>query len=73
IEQKEQAMAFTQDNSSIYMLTDLAVTAIDKATGKKKDILTNNNDWSRPVALSSYQGNIYILDKKAGILKFVAL
>ncbi|MBU4016594.1 hypothetical protein KJ980_04185 [Patescibacteria group bacterium] len=72
IEQKEQAMAFTQDNSSIYMLTDLAVTAIDKATGKKKDILTNNNDWSRPVALSSYQGNIYILDKKAGILKFVA-
>ncbi|MBU3978954.1 hypothetical protein KKE68_04615 [Patescibacteria group bacterium] len=32
IEQKEQAMAFTQDNSSIYMLTDLAVTAIYKAT-----------------------------------------
>lgn len=71
-EQKEQALAYSQDNASIYMLTDLAVIAIDKTTGKKKDILTNDNDWSQAVALSPYQGNIYILDKKAGILKFVA-
>ena len=37
-----------------------------------KSVLKNNNDWSTPVGFSVYHGNIYILDKKAGVLKFVA-
>ena len=72
VEKKNQALAYAQDEASIYLLTDKAVTTIDKTTGTKKDILLNNKDWSQAVALSPYQGNIYILDQKAGILKFVA-
>lgn len=72
IEKNNQALAYSQDNASIYLLTDKAVTAIDKTNGKKKDILLNNKDWNQAVALSPYQGNIYVLDQKAGILKFVA-
>lgn len=72
IEKKNQALAYAQDEASIYLLTDKAVTTIDKTKSTKKDILTNNKDWSQAVALSPYQGNIYILDQKTGILKFVA-
>lgn len=72
IEKNNQALAHAQDGSSVYLLSDKAVTTIDKTNGKKKDILLNNKDWSQAVALSPYQGNIYILDQKAGILKFVA-
>jgi hypothetical protein len=72
IEKNNQALAYTQDDASIYLLTDKAVTTIDKANGTKKDILLNNKDWGQAVALSPYQGNIYVLDQKAGILKFVA-
>lgn len=72
IEKTNHAIAYSQDTASVYMLTDKAVTAIDKAAGKKKNVLLNDNDWSQAVALSPYQGNIYILDKKAGIIKFIA-
>lgn len=72
IEKDGQALAYAQDETSVYLLTDKAVSTIDKTTGVKKEILLNNKDWNQPVALSPYQGNIYILDRKAGILKFVA-
>ncbi len=70
IEINHKAVSYAQDTAAIYLLTDDAVSAINKATLEKKKILTNNNDWSEPIAISTYQGNIYILDKKAGILKF---
>lgn len=72
IEKNNHALAYSQDNASNYLLTDKSVTTIDKNNGAKKDVLLNNKDWTQPVALSTYQGNIYILDQKAGILKFVA-
>ncbi len=72
IEKKNQALAYAQDEASVYLLTDKTVTTIDKTIGTKKDILLNNKDWNQAVALSPYQGNIYILDQKTGILKFVA-
>ncbi len=72
IEKNNQALAYSQDEASVYLLTDKAVATIDKTSGTKKDILLNNKDWSKAVALSPYQGNIYVLDQKTGILKFVA-
>lgn len=72
VEKNNEALSYAQDDASVYLLTGKAVTTVDKTTGKKKDILLNNKDWTDAVALSPYQGNIYILDQKAGILKFVA-
>jgi hypothetical protein len=37
-----------------------------------KSILKNDEDWTDPIGFSTYLGNIYVLDKKAGVLKFVA-
>ncbi len=71
IEKNNKAVDYAQDDAAIYLLTGKAVTTIDKSNDEKKDIIENNNDWSSPVALSLYQGNIYILDKKAGVLKYV--
>lgn len=72
IEKNTPASSYSQDEASIYLLTDKAVTTIDKTNGKKKDVLLNDKYWNQAVSLSPYQGNLYILDQKTGILKFVA-
>ena len=64
--------AFTQDADNISFVTDKAIVRVTKTTGKKKEIITNNNDWSQPVGLAPYQGNLYVLDQKNGVLKYVA-
>lgn len=72
IEKTKQGISFSQDKNSVYLLTDKAITSIDKTNGSKKDIILNNQDWDQAIALSAYQGNIYILDKKEGVIKFIA-
>lgn len=64
-------LSFGQDDNSVYMITAKEITSIDKSTGKKKTIITNDNDWSSPAAVIPYQGNIYLLDQRNGVLKFV--
>ena len=51
--------------------TSSALIAVNKE-GDKKDLLKNDKDWEKGVGLSTYQGNIYILDQKNGVLKFTA-
>ncbi len=63
-------LAFGQDGTSVYVVTDSAVTTVTKSSGSKKDVIKNNNAWSAPRAVVPYQGNIYILEKQ-GILKYV--
>ncbi len=65
-------VSFAEDSDSVYMLTNKAVTTVDKATGKKKDIIKNDNDWEAVQAISVYQGNIYVLDRKKGVFKYIA-
>jgi hypothetical protein len=65
-------IAAAQDNSSIYTLSSKTITKTDKNTGQKTDIIKNDNTWTSPQSLAPYQGNIYVLDKAKGILKFVA-
>lgn len=72
IENSTPAAAYSQDENSIYILTNKTVSTINKSTGAKKEIITNDNDWTSAIAITPYQGNIYILDKKLGILKFVS-
>jgi len=65
-------LSFGQDDTDVYMITNTAITTISKADGSTKDIIKNNNDWSGPLAIVPYEGNIYVLDPKKGLLKYVA-
>ncbi len=71
IEKSTHALAYSQDENSIYTITSKSISTINKKTGDKKEIITNDNDWTQPIAITPYQGNIYILDHKSGILKYV--
>ena len=69
--ENSDGIAFAVDKDSIDYITDKAVVAIDKA-GKEKDVIKNDDDWDKAVGLSTYQGNIYILDQENGVLKYTA-
>jgi hypothetical protein len=70
-EKTTTANAFTQDGTTIYVVTSQGVTSITKADGKKKTLITNNKDWENPKGIATYQGNIYLLDPNHAIVKFV--
>jgi hypothetical protein len=71
IEKSTPALAYSQDENAIYIITSKAISTIDKKTGAKKEIITNDKDWTNPIAIVPYQKNIYVLERQAGILKFV--
>jgi hypothetical protein len=63
---------FTQDDNAVYFVTDKAIVSVSKSSGTKAEIIKNNNAWEDAVGLSSYLGNLYVLDRKKGIIKFAA-
>jgi hypothetical protein len=65
-------LAFGEDDNAVYVITTKAITSVSKNDGSKKDIIKNDNYWTSPQAVVPYQGNIYVLDQKKGVLKFVA-
>lgn len=71
-EKATSGTAFTQDGQNIYYFTSQKINAVSKTDGKNKTIVTNNNDWLNPQDIAVYQGNIYVLDTKNAIVKFVA-
>ncbi|MGH7204349.1 MAG: hypothetical protein ACREHC_07935 [Candidatus Levyibacteriota bacterium] len=71
-EANKDGIAFGEDANDVYMITTAAISTISKTSGDKKDIIKNTNYWSAPQAIVPYQGNIYVLDQKGGVLKFVA-
>src|SRR6185369_5275958 len=64
-------LGFSQDDTNVYYVTDETVTSISKANGKKKDLIKNDGDWDKAVGIFPYQANLYLLDQKDGILKYV--
>ena len=68
----KDGLAFGEDTNDIYMITPKAISTVSKSSGTKKDIIKNTDYWSSPQAIVPYQGNVYILDQKNGVLKFVA-
>jgi hypothetical protein len=63
---------FTQDEKSVYFVTDKAIAAVSKSSGKKADLIKNSGGWDDAAGLATYQGNFYVLDRKKGIVKFIA-
>ncbi len=64
------AKAVAEYKDAIYLLTADAVETI--TDGKNKTIIENKDDWSDATSLRVYAGNVYILDQKEGVLKYVA-
>lgn len=72
VEKKETTgKGFSQDENSVYVVTDTAASSIDKSTGKKKELFKNDDDWQQAISIVPYQSNLYILDQKDGILKYI--
>lgn len=71
-ESMSNGLAFGEDAQNVYEITNSTITTISKTDGSTKDIIKNNNYWSEPVAIIPYDGNIYVLDQKNGLMKFVA-
>jgi len=65
-ELKNSGNAFATDGKSNFYLDDKSVYK------DSKEIIKNDDDWTKPTGLGVYFGNIYVLDKtKGGVLKFV--
>jgi hypothetical protein len=70
-ETKNSGLYFTEDDSHIYGLTTNEIFSLNTDGTGKKTLIKNDNDWEKPGGLSTYFGNIYILDKKQSqILKY---
>jgi hypothetical protein len=71
-ETKNSGLYFTQDSNHIYGLASDQVYSLNLDGSSKKTIITNSSDWQKPNGLSTYFGNLYVLDSKQNqILKFV--
>ncbi len=64
-------MYVTLDDTALYYANAIGITSID-SSGKKKVIIKNENDWKNLAGFATYQGNMYVLDTKNGVLKYVA-
>jgi hypothetical protein len=71
-ETKNEGLYFAEDQSHVYGLTQTQVYTLNPDGTNKKTVITNDNDWKQPGGLSTYIGNIYVLDKSQNqILKYV--
>ena len=61
---------FFASDKNIYYIDDKGVNVNDGTTSKT--IIKNNSTWKTPGGLGVYFGNIYVLDKNDGILKFAS-
>lgn len=64
-------LAVTEDDDNIYTISSKTVTSIGKTSDKKTELVKNDSDWSDPKSLGVFSGNLYVLDPKEGLLKFV--
>lgn len=72
IEKDTQANSFAQDGTTVFAVTDDAILSLTKSDAEEKELIANEDSWNNAVALSPYQGNIYVLDTGKGVVKYVA-
>lgn len=66
-----QSYLFTQDEKTIYVLTNAEISSIDKTSRKQKQVVKNDSLWKEALGFGTYLGNFYVADAKANqILKF---
>ena len=63
------ATHFTQNEDFIYFLDSKGASSIDKGNDSKKTLF--DKSWEKASGIGVFGSNIYVLDKEAGISKFV--
>lgn len=58
------ALYVAQDENTVYALTNTTITSISKANKSTKNIIKNDDYWTKPGGLGTFLGNIYVLDKE---------
>lgn len=69
---QKDILAITQTNDNLYITTTTGVTKLDKGNDKTTEIIKNNDDWKEVVGIGAYLGNVYLLDKKNAVMKYIA-
>ncbi len=69
---EKSATAYAQDAGFVYLLKPSEITKIDKNNSKETSIIKKDEDWTTPVAMSVYLGNVYLLDRENGMIKYTA-
>ncbi len=69
---KHSSLYITQDTNNFYGADNTTITQYDKKTDVSKKIITNGTDWKQIGGFDTYFGNMYVLDTKDGIDKYVA-
>lgn len=69
--ENKNTLAATEDKSFIYFLNQRNIESIDKNTENKKELVKNEDDWKNGISIGTYLGNLYVLDKGSGVLKYV--
>lgn len=69
---KNPSTPLTQDDSFLYAVSNKAVIRVDKGNDEDKSIITNDDDWESAKGIGVYLSNVYVLDTKKAVLKFVS-
>ncbi len=65
------ALSVTEDENDIYLLTSETIEKINKKTDKREALIKNKQTWTKTAVIAVYGANIYVLDEKEGLLKFI--
>lgn len=68
---KDAILATKNSDNDLFYLTSKKIIQVP-ASGEEKDIFQNDSDWTDPVGLGAFGSNVYVLDPKDGLMKFVA-
>ncbi len=67
----EAPLAITRDENTVFYLTSDGVFKVPDGE-KAERVIKNDDDWKDAVGIGTFSGNIYVLDRTEGILKFVS-
>ena len=68
---KHDSAYITQDDTNFYTADNTGITQYNKKTLASKQVIKNNGDYKNVGGLGAYLGNLYLLDTKDGIIKYV--
>jgi len=71
IAKAEAPLAITRDESTVFYLTSDGVFKVPDGE-KAERVIKNDDDWKDAVGIGTFSGNIYVLDRTEGLLKFVS-
>lgn len=63
---------FDQNSTDFFTADNNTITAYSKTSNTPKKLTTNGGDWSSIGGFQVYYGNLYVLDTKAGIIKYAS-